>query len=128
VDLARQLLDEQHLLTAEHTLRHWPEALYLPGPTFDRDNRENWARQGSRTIEQRIKDEVEGRLAACTPIETDPAIDSEMRRIIQSGLAEPGDLPAVPPAPPPPALVSGDGPGPDRRAQRRARRQVGQTA
>src|SRR6185503_13472943 len=39
IDLARQLLDEKHLLTSEHTLQHWPQELYLPGPTFDRDRK-----------------------------------------------------------------------------------------
>jgi trimethylamine---corrinoid protein Co-methyltransferase len=124
VELARQLLDEQHLLTSAHTLRHWPEELYLPGPTFDRENRESWLKQGSQTIEQRIKAEVEKRLAAYTPVETDPAIESELRHILQSGMEEPGGLPFVPPPAPP----AGDRPTPDRRAQRRARRQVRQTA
>ena len=38
IALARELLAEQQLITAEHTLRHWPEHLYLPGPVIDRSD------------------------------------------------------------------------------------------
>ena len=31
LDLVRGLLDEQHMITAEHTMKHWPQELYLPG-------------------------------------------------------------------------------------------------
>ena len=36
-----ELVRDKHLLTAEHTLEHWPEELYLPGPMVDRTNWEN---------------------------------------------------------------------------------------
>jgi hypothetical protein len=39
---------------------------------------------------------VERLLATYEPIETDPAIVTEMRRLIQSGLVEQTELPAVP--------------------------------
>jgi trimethylamine--corrinoid protein Co-methyltransferase len=99
LELARELLAKQHLLTAEHTLAHWPQALYLPGSVVDRDNRDNWIKAGSPLLEKRAHDEVERRLAAYEPPEADPRIDAEMRRIIQSGMAEKGPLPAVPPPP-----------------------------
>src|SRR6185369_13081835 len=44
--LVDQVLSEQHLIMADHTTEHWPSELYLPGPVFDRDNRENWTKAG----------------------------------------------------------------------------------
>jgi trimethylamine---corrinoid protein Co-methyltransferase len=108
LDLVRELLAEQHLITAEHTLKHWPEQLYLTGPAFDRQNRENWAKAGSPDLEQRLKSEVEQRLASYTPVEIDPAVDAEMRRLVEAGMSEARPLPAVPPLPKPPARDTGD--------------------
>ena len=97
VDLVRQLLDEQHLLTAEHTLTHWPQELYLTDPTIDRTNRENWVKQGSKSLKQRANEEVEQRLAAYTPVETEPQLDAELRRLIRAGLADAdAPLPQIP--------------------------------
>ena len=80
--LIQQLMTDQHLIMAEHTMAHWPTELYLPSAIVDRDNRENWLKAGGKDTYQRAVDEVERRLAAYRPIETDPAIDAELRRII----------------------------------------------
>jgi len=125
LDLVRHLLNEQHLITAEHTLKYWPQELYLPSRLFDRDNRENWVKQGSHDLMARAKTEVERRLNTYTPPETDPALDMELRRIIQGGMKDGTDLPVVPPPP----MDQTVAPVADRRAARRlARAQVGQTA
>src|SRR5512141_366460 len=63
-ELVDQVLSEQHLIMAEHTTRHWPSELYLPGRVFDRDNRENWTKAGALDANRRATDEVERRLAA----------------------------------------------------------------
>ena len=96
IDLAREVMAENHLITAEHTMAHWPQELYLPSPVTDRDNRENWDKAGGKTLEQRAIDEVERRLAAYEPPETDPLLVAEMERIITAGLSAAGPLPAVP--------------------------------
>jgi trimethylamine--corrinoid protein Co-methyltransferase len=106
-DLVREVMDEQHLITAEHTMTHWPEHLYMPSPVTDRENRENWAKAGSKDLQQRANEEVERRLAAYEPIDTDPAIVAEMERIVQSGMREVAPLPTVPP--PPKATPPDDG-------------------
>lgn len=95
-DLVRELMAEQHLITAEHTLTHWPRELYMPSSVTDRDNRENWAKAGGKDLMQRATDEVERRLAAYEPLETDPLIVVEMERIITSGMSELAPLPDVP--------------------------------
>ncbi len=101
--LVRQLLREQHLLVAEHTLKYWPQELYRPGPAFDRLNRDNWEKGGRPTLHQRTLADVEQRLAAYRPVEIDPAIDAEMRRLIRAGLANGKSLPTVAPTEDPPA-------------------------
>jgi trimethylamine---corrinoid protein Co-methyltransferase len=95
--LVHQVIDEQHLIMADHTTRHWPSELYLPGRVYDRDNRENWTKAGALDAYGRAVAEVDRRLAAYTPPETDPAIDAELRRIIRSGLVSQTELPEVPP-------------------------------
>jgi trimethylamine---corrinoid protein Co-methyltransferase len=107
LDLVRELMAEQHLITAGHTLKHWPEQLYLTGPAFDRQNRENWAKAGSPDLDQRLNSEVEQRLAAYTPVATDPAVDAEMRRLVETGMSTARPLPAIPPLPGPAAAEAG---------------------
>ncbi len=52
IDLARQVIAERNLITAEHTLKHWSEHLYMPGPVIDRLNREKWERAGQQDFER----------------------------------------------------------------------------
>jgi trimethylamine--corrinoid protein Co-methyltransferase len=96
-DLLQQLLVDQHLIMAPHTLEHWPAELYLPNPVVERDNRENWAKAGAKDTYARAVDEVERRLARYHPIETDPRQVAELERIIRSGLSAQTKLPTVPP-------------------------------
>lgn len=122
LDLVRQLIEEQHLITAEHTMKYWPEELYLPSPVVDRQNRENWTKAGAPDLQQRTRAEVERRLAAYTPPETDEAVEAEMQRIITAGMKEGSPLPEVP-------ELSGNGNGhggsPRRRRRRQTRRGAG---
>ncbi|HEX5013128.1 MAG TPA: trimethylamine methyltransferase family protein [Candidatus Limnocylindrales bacterium] len=117
--LIDQLMADQHLIMADHTMAHWPEELYLPSPIVDRDNREAWLRQGGKDTFERAKDEVERRLAAYRPPPTDPRLDDELRRIIRAGLTDQTELPLIPPPPEPSAAPTG---GPARRANPRRHR------
>jgi trimethylamine--corrinoid protein Co-methyltransferase len=112
LDLVNQLLEEQHLLVAEHTLKHWPRELYQPGPAFDRLNRDNWQKAGQLTLHQRTLAELERRLAAYNPVETDPKVEAEMRRL----MAPASHLPAVKahPGPAPTAKPTSRRPRPGR--------------
>jgi trimethylamine--corrinoid protein Co-methyltransferase len=116
-DLVDQLLADQHLIMAAHTTAHWPTELYLPSAIVDRDNREAWLRAGGKDTYQRACDEVDRRLAAYRQLETDPAIDAELRRIIRSGMNDPDRaLPVIPRAPEPVSMTGGAG---ERRHNRR---------
>jgi trimethylamine--corrinoid protein Co-methyltransferase len=118
--LIQHLMADQHLIMAEHTTRHWPDELYLPSPIVDRDNREAWTKQGAKDAYRRAVDEVDRRLAAYHQLETDPAIDDELRTIIRSGLVDQTELPMIPVAPEP-AVASGPGTGGRRHNRRRER-------
>lgn len=101
-DLVEQLMQDDHLITSPHTLKHWPQELYLTDPVIDRTNRETWEEGGSVELYDRACEQVEKRLADYSPIETDAAIDSAMRKLVHDGLKEQEHLPELPPSPEPP--------------------------
>jgi trimethylamine---corrinoid protein Co-methyltransferase len=102
-DLVEQLMRDDHLITAPHTLKHWPQELYLTDPVIDRSNRETWEENGSPQLYERACEQVDKRLADYTPLETDTAADAEMRKLVQDGLDKQQELPKLPPAADPPA-------------------------
>lgn len=114
-ELVRALMTEEHLITAPHTVKHWPQELHLTDPVIDRDNREPWEKAGAKQLYERACEGVEKRLATYAPIDTDPALDRELRRLVRTGLEKQTELPALPP-PPDPADA------PVTRARRRGRR------
>ena len=113
--LIDQLMADQHLIMAEHTMAHWPDELYLPSSIVDRDNREQWTKLGAKDTYQRACDDVDRRLAAYRQPETDPLIDEELRRIIRAGLQTQTELPFIPPAPEPTEAALAATAGPVRR-------------
>jgi trimethylamine--corrinoid protein Co-methyltransferase len=115
--LVDQLMADQHLIMAPHTLEHWPTELHLPSTLIDRDNREAWTKAGAKEIDERAVDDVNRRLAAYRQLETDPAIDAELQRIMRSGLVDQQELPLVAPAPEP--VAGADEEAPRRRPNRR---------
>ena len=123
-DLVDRLMADQHLIMAPHTTANWPTELYLPSPVIERDNREAWLQAGGKDLYARAADEVDRRLARYRPVETDAAVDAELRRIMLAGLEAQTELPFVPPAPEPrasDAVLDGDGPGRGRRVNARRR-------
>ena len=117
-DLVAEVRANDHLITSPHTLKYWPQELYLTDPVIDRENRETWIKQGSHDLQSRAVEQVEKRLASWVPIATDAAVDAEMRRIVMSGLKDQKQLPVLP-APPDHALA--ESPPQRRRAGRRPR-------
>ena len=115
VELVRQLLRDKHLLTAPHTLKHWPQELHLPGSVFDRLSRETWLQEGGKNLEQRVNAEVERRLAAYVSPPVERQADAEMVRLITDGMTSGQSLPETLP----PVESSGEG---QQRPQRRSRR------
>jgi len=98
-DLVDELNRNDHLITAPHTLEHWPQHLYMTDPVIDRLNRENWEELGEKSLVDRATASVEQRLAAYIPIETDSEIDQAMRGLIKAGFESQEELPELPAAP-----------------------------
>jgi trimethylamine--corrinoid protein Co-methyltransferase len=117
-ELVDQLVADQHLIMARHTTEHWPRELFLPATIIDRDNREAWTKAGAKEIDERATDDVERRLRAYRQLETDPAIDAELQRILRAGLVDQTELPLVAPAPEP-VVSEEDQVGARRRNRRR---------
>ena len=92
-ELIRQMFEEGHALMSDHTRRHWPTALYLPGPAWDRDARADWTAKGELDSVARATVEVERLLADYQLPPTDAAIDREARAIIASGSSAGAGLP-----------------------------------
>ena len=116
--LVDHLMTEGHLITAAQTLEHWPRELYLTDPVIDRTTRDTADKTKGPDLVARATEQVEKRLAAYKPFETDPAIDTAMRELILFGMESQDQLPELPP--PPEAVAAGGGGG--RRNRRRRRK------
>ena len=114
--LVDHLMSEGHLITAQQTLDHWPQELYLTDPVIDRTTRDTAEKESAPDLVARAVEQVGARLANYQPFETDPEIDRAMREIISSGLEAQETLPDLPP-PPEPVQTASAG-----RRRRRARR------
>jgi trimethylamine--corrinoid protein Co-methyltransferase len=115
--LVDHLVREGHLITAPQTLEHWPRELYLTDPVIDRTTRDTADPSGGPNLVERACAEVERRLAAWRPVETDPAIDEAMRAVIRAGMESQDRLPDLPPPPDAPAAAAAG----RRRGRRRGR-------
>jgi len=115
-ELVSDLMREDHLITSPHTLKYWPQELYMTDPVLDRMNRDSWVEAGSRELNDRACEQVEIRLSKYQPFDTDSAIDAEMRRLVMDGLESQEKLPELPPLAKPFVAVGGG-----RRRNRRRR-------
>jgi trimethylamine--corrinoid protein Co-methyltransferase len=113
--LVDHLMQEGHLITAPQTLEHWPRELYLTDPVIDRTTRDTSDKSMGPDLRTRACEQVERRLAAWRPVETDPAVDAAMRELILAGMESGGELPELPPPPEPAAARAGTGRRPNRR-------------
>jgi trimethylamine---corrinoid protein Co-methyltransferase len=89
-ELIAELVRDHHLLTSEHTLEHWPDELYLPGPTLDRTNWDQWAEQGSRDWRARANEVIDETLAAYEVEPLEPRVHAEIQELIRSTSSDPG--------------------------------------
>jgi len=96
MDLVKEVIAEDHLITSPHTLEWWPKELHLTSPVIDRTNREADFQPGAGALYDRACAEVERRLGQYQPMTIDPAIDAEMRRIILAGMEKQTELPELP--------------------------------
>lgn len=79
--LIDELVREKHLMMSEHTLEHWPEELYIPGPMVDRTNWEQWEAQGSSKFKERAAAVIDECLEDYDVEPVDPKLHEEIRRL-----------------------------------------------
>jgi trimethylamine--corrinoid protein Co-methyltransferase len=89
-ELIAELVRDHHLLTSEHTLEHWPDELYLPGPTLDRTNWDQWAEQGSRDWRARANEVIDETLASYEVEPVEARVHTEIQHLIRSTSSDPG--------------------------------------
>jgi trimethylamine--corrinoid protein Co-methyltransferase len=87
-ELIAELVREKHLLTSEHTLRYWPEELYLPGPMVDRTNWDQWEDQGSRDWRRRANEMIDELLANYEVEPLDQTLHAEIQDLFRSTCKE----------------------------------------
>ncbi len=88
-ELIAELVRDNHLLTSEHTLAHWPDELYMPGRTLDRTNWDQWAEQGSRDWRARANEVIDETLAAYEVEPLERRVHDEIRQLISSTSSDP---------------------------------------
>ena len=93
--LIDELLEENHLLTAEHTLDHWQSELYLPGAMVDRTNWDQWEMQGSKDLRARAHEMIDEKLDDHDTEPLDPALDAAARGIFAAAVDEGVELPPI---------------------------------
>ncbi len=90
-----ELLAEGHLLITEHTRRHLRSEITFPGPLIDRANRARWQEEGSLTLGERARAEVERRLAGYRPSRLPGDTARELVRLMEAEARRAG-MPALP--------------------------------
>jgi len=66
--LIEELLEQRHLLIADHTLRNIATEINLPGSTIDRASRERWLADGAQTLGHRAHAEAQRLLQHAPPL------------------------------------------------------------
>ena len=79
----RELLSEKHLLISKHTRKYLREEFFLPGPVIDRANRARWAGEGSRTLSDRARAEIERLLSQYEPSLLSAEIKKELVKLME---------------------------------------------
>lgn len=81
--LIDELVRDKHLMMSEHTLEHWPEELYLPGPMVDRTNWDQWKGEGEKTFRDRARGVIEECLESYDLEPLDRSLHGEIRELFQ---------------------------------------------
>jgi trimethylamine--corrinoid protein Co-methyltransferase len=85
-----ELLREQHLLISDHTRRFLKEEVYFPGRVIDRANRSRWQEEGSPTLRQRARREVERIVGLHKPVRLPADVKREMTQRMEAEAARHG--------------------------------------
>jgi len=83
-ELFNELLETGHLLIAGHTLTHLKGEHYLPSTVIDRANRSRWQEEGSLTLGERARLEVDRLVGEWQPVGLDPAVLTELTDLMET--------------------------------------------
>lgn len=73
-----EMLEEGHLLIADHTRRHLRGEHYFPGPVIERANLSRWRSEGRTTVGERARREVSRHLEAYEPSRLAEGVKQEL--------------------------------------------------
>lgn len=86
VDLIEALGPGGDYMSAEHTLRHFKEELYIPPAVIDKKNRNTWEAEGGRDIfvraGEKVDDILENHVVPALDGETEAKLDAAMAEIM----------------------------------------------
>ncbi len=88
IPIFKELLKEKHLLIADHTRKYLRDEHYFPGAVIDRANSSRWKEEGSLTIGDRAKTEIERLLDAYEPTGLSDDVLAEMTVIMKREAAK----------------------------------------
>ena len=88
IPIFEELLEEKHLLIASHTRKYLHDEHYFPGAVIDRANSSRWMEEGSLTIGDRAKIEIERILGAWEPTELSDDVLEEMTVLMKREAAK----------------------------------------
>ena len=74
----QELLKENHLLIADHTRKYLKDEHYFPGKVIDRANLSRWEEEGSLTLKERAKSEVNKHISNYTPTDLPVEVKKEL--------------------------------------------------
>jgi trimethylamine--corrinoid protein Co-methyltransferase len=86
----QELLEEKHLLIADHTRRYLRSEHYVPGPVVDRTNRSRWQKDGSPTLGARARREVEKLIQSYEPPALEPVVRADLTERMEREAAQYG--------------------------------------
>ncbi|MCP4217123.1 MAG: hypothetical protein GY765_20925 [bacterium] len=78
-----ELLKEQHLMISRHSRKYLRKEHYFPGPVIDRASHDRWREEGSQTLEQRAKSEVDRLIAEYQPTSLAREVKDELTKIME---------------------------------------------
>jgi trimethylamine--corrinoid protein Co-methyltransferase len=79
-----------NFLAEEHTAKHFRNELWLSGPAWTRQSWDGWESEGSKSMAERISDEVDNILATHKPEPIGEDLAKEVDRIVESAKRELG--------------------------------------
>ena len=81
--LIDELVESKHLMMSEHTLEHWPEELYQPGPMIDRTNWDQWRADGEKTFRDRAAEVIAECISNYDVEPVEQKLHTEIRNLFQ---------------------------------------------